>query len=240
MKFWQVLVLILIIATIGVGISIWQPWKTASRTIQVSAEGTIKAVPDVSKITAGVEVTKTTADEAQAEASKKVSAIIAVVKAKGVADKDIQTQSVSTSPRYDYSGSSQQLAGYTGTGIITVTVRDVAKAQDILNTVTASGATSVYGPQLTFSDEKLLEVQVKAQAEAVKNAKSKADNLAKASGAKVGKVVTITEADLSGKYYPMFDTASGAGAVSSAKPVDSIQAGENEVTVTVAVTYGLK
>jgi len=244
MKFWQILILIVVVAILGVGISVWQPWKTASRTIQVSAEGKIKAIPDVSKITAGVEITKATSDEAQKEASTKISAIIDVIKAKGVAEKDIQTQSISVNPAYDYSASysnnTPKISGYIGSGVITITVRDVNIAQEIVVAATSGGATTVYGPQLTFSDEKLVEIKEQAQTEAVKNARAKADNLAKASGVKVGKVVMISESDLSGRYYPMMDSAAAVSTAGSTKSVNSIQPGENDISVTVNVTFGLK
>ena len=241
MKFWQVLVLIIVVVLTGLGISVWQPWKNTNRTIQVTADGKIMAVPDVSKITASVDVTKPTANEAQVEATKKTSAIIDAVKALGIAEKDIQTESVSTAAVYDYSEMKQKVSGYSGRSTITITVRKIDDAQKVLSTVTASGADSVYGPQLTFSDEKLIQIKEQAQVEAVKNAKNKAENLAQAGNAKIGKVVTISEADSSnGRYYPVFKGAVSSSDVSSAQPSDVIQPGENEITVTVTITFSLK
>ena len=98
MKFWQVIVLILLVAALAVGIAVWQPWRATGRTINVSAEVMVKGVPDVSKITAGVEITRDTADLAQKDASATLDKIIQAAKAKGVAEKDIQTNSVTTQP----------------------------------------------------------------------------------------------------------------------------------------------
>jgi len=241
MKFWQILVLILFVAVIGVGIAVWQPWKGTNRTINVTAEGKTKGVPDVSKITAGVEVTKATANEAQTEATIKLEKIIQAVKDKGVADKDIQTQAVSTSPKYDYQGN-MAVTGYYGRAMATITVRDMAKADEILGALTPAGANSVYGPQLTFSDEMLKSLEDQARESAVKNAKEKAEKLALASGAKIGKVVSIEEQPSGGIYYPVFAAESAADLKSAAggAPVNAIEPGENDITISVNVTYSLR
>jgi len=239
MKFWQVVVLIVLLAAIGVGIAIWQPWKISARKIEVSATGKTQAVPDVSKITAGVEIQKSTADAAQTEATAKLAAIVAAVKQQGIADKDIQTENVSTYPDYDYENGSR-IKGYYGRGVVTITVRDITKAQDIVSTATTAGASSVYGPQLTFSDEKLEQAQAEAREEAVKNAKTKAESLAQASGAKLGKVLAIQETPGYSQVYPMFAAESAGDLRASGAGQSSIEPGENDITIEVTVSYALK
>ncbi len=239
MKFWQILVLIAFVAAIGVGVAVWQPWKISSRQISVSAEGKVKGVPDISKITAGVELTKSTATEAQKEATSLLDKIIKAAKDKGIEDKDIRTDDISTSPQYDYDAN--KTIGFYGRGMVTITVREIAKAQEILDALISAGATSVYGPQLTFSDEKLKTLETQAREEAVKNAKTKADKLAAAGGAKVGKVITIEEQPSGGIYYPMFATESAGDLKTAAGGVGSaIEPGENDISITVSVKYGLK
>jgi len=240
MKFWQVLVTILVVAAIGVGIAVWQPWKTSNRKIDVSAEGKVKGVPDVMKITAGVEITKDTSQLAQTEASTVLDKVIKAAKDNGVVEKDIQTQNISTQPRYDYM-SGNKITGYYGRGMATITVRKIDTAQAVLDAVSKAGANSVYGPQLTFSDEMLKSLEDQARTKAVINAKDKADKLATASGAKVGKVISMSEQNGGGQYYPMFATESVADLKSSAGgAVNSVSPGENEITISVNVSYTLK
>ncbi|TSC93705.1 MAG: hypothetical protein CEN91_142 [Candidatus Berkelbacteria bacterium Licking1014_85] len=240
MKFWQIVVITLLVFGLGVGISVWQPWKTNSRTITVTGEGKVKAEPDISKLTIGVEVVKPTTDEAQKETSTKIGKILDAVKAKGVAEKDIQTQTISTSPKIDYELGKSVQNGYYGRVTATVTVRDTKKAQEILDSASSAGATSIYGPQLTFSDEKLEQVKTDAQKKAIENGKKKAQELAKAQDAKVGKVISISENNLTNPYlYRTFESSS----VSSLKdmPVaQTVYPGENEITMTVSVVFALK
>lgn len=240
MKFWQILVVIFLVAAIGVGIAVWQPWKTSNRQIEVTAEGKVNGAPDVMKITAGVEVTKNTAQLAQTEATTVLDKVIKAAKDKGVEDKDIQTQSISTYPRYDYS-QGQSITGYYGRGLVTVTIRKTDSAQAVFDAVSAAGANSVYGPELTFSDDMLKKLQDQARTKAVLAAKDKADKLAAASNAKVGKVINIAEQPNSGQYYPMFATEGAADLKSSAGgAVNSVSPGENEITISVNVSYSLK
>lgn len=236
MKFWQIIVVILLISVIGVGVSVWQPWKVSQRNITVAGEGKVKSTPDVAKIQGGVETKKPTSTEAQKETTEKISKIIDVIKEKNIADKDIKTSEISAYPNYEYTNEKSTINGYVARTTIEVTIRDIDKGQEILNVMTENGVTNLYGPNLTFSDDKLKELKSEAQEEAVKAAKEKAEELASASGAKIGKVISITESGYSGGVIPMM----GAGVGDTKTESSTIQPGENEITVNVSVSYQLK
>lgn len=236
---WQIGLIIIFVAAIGIGVAIWQPWKINSRTVQTVGEGKIKATPDVAKIQGSVEVKKTTADEAKTVTMSTMSKIVDAVKLAGIEEKDIVTDNVSTSPNMTYINNTSSTDGYIGRISITVTVRDLTKATSIVDLITKNGGTGIYGPSLTFSDEKYADLKQQAQTAAVVDARSKADLMAKAGGSKVGKVVNIAEGNYSSNQpiYAsdmMLSTATGGGSSSA------IQAGESEVTASVSVTFGLK
>jgi len=236
---WQIGLIIVFIAAIGVGVAIWQPWKINSRTVQTVGEGKVKAAPDVAKIQGSVETKKTTADEAKSVTMSTMSKIVDAVKLAGVEEKDIVTDTVSTSPNMNYTNGTSTTDGYIGRVSITVTVRDLTKADSIVDLVTKNGGTGVYGPSLTFSDEKYADLKQQAQTAAVVDARAKADLMAKAGGSKVGKVVNIAEGNYSSNQpycaSDMVSSTSTGGGSSSA-----IQPGESEVTASVSVTFGLK
>ena len=237
-NFLQIATLIVLVAAIGIGVSIWQPWKTASRTIQTNGEGKVKAAPDVAQVSGGVEIKKSTANEAQTIANNTIIKIITAVKGKGVEEKDIKTENISTNPNYDYSSNKMEIDGYISRATITVTIRDITKSQGIIDLVTQNGGTNVSGPSLTFSDQKLEELKGQARDKAVTNAKEKAGQLAKASSAKVGKVVTISESSASsGGVIPyLYETTAD-----SAKDISStILPGESEIIVNISATFSIK
>ena len=65
--------------------------------------------------------------------------IIAALKALGIADADIKTTNLSLYPQYG-SGSTPKIVGYQISEQIQVTVRDLDKAGDVVDTATAKGA----------------------------------------------------------------------------------------------------
>jgi hypothetical protein len=71
-------------------------------TITVSGTGDTYAVPDVATFTFTVSDTEKTVADAQTKATTEVNAALAVVRAAGVADKDIQTEDYSINPQYEY------------------------------------------------------------------------------------------------------------------------------------------
>ncbi len=74
----------------------------AANTISVSGHGEYLAVPDIATFSFSVVSDKQTVAAAQSDATAKANAVIAYLKAAGVADKDIQTTDYSINPQYSY------------------------------------------------------------------------------------------------------------------------------------------
>jgi uncharacterized protein YggE len=68
--------------------------------IWVTGRGEATAVPDLAILNLGVETFATTVQQARAEAATAMDRIVGVLKARKVADKDIQTRHFSIAPRY--------------------------------------------------------------------------------------------------------------------------------------------
>lgn len=228
---------------IGAGVS-------ATNTINVSGYGEAFGAPDVATFTFTVSSEKTTVAAAQADATAKINAVTDYLKAQGIADKDIRTSDYSINPQYDYSSticangycppSKQTLRGYEVRQTTTIKVRDTSKAGDLLTGVGQKGATEVSGLSFTFDDPNKL--QNDARANAIADAKQKADLLAKQLGVSLVRVVSYND---SGNYptpYYAKDMAygMGAGATSEAAVAPSISIGENKVTSNVNITYEIR
>jgi len=249
MKFWQIVTLVVLVAVIGVGTAWWQPWRSNTRTIQVSGEGKVKSDPDQAAISGGIDVKNAVAKDAQASATQKLTDITAAVKKLGVTDKEIKTNNISVYPNYNYASGVSNQDGYMAHGDISVTLSDITKGQSVYDAMMAAGATTAYGPNLTFSDAKRETLKKSAQEAAVADAKAKADALAKSMGLKVGKVINVNVSDgsrinpmpytLSAGSVSTKDLAIGQGGVVTSS-AGAISAGESEVDVTVSVTYALK
>jgi uncharacterized protein YggE len=207
---------------------------TPEHTISVSGIGRVTTTPDVADVRVGVTLTRTKVRDAQSAAATAMAGVIAALKKTGIADKDIQTTSLSLQPVYDYSnGNAPRLTGYQIVNAVSATVRKLDTISDVIDGALAAGATTLDG--ITFRVDDPASPEAQARDAAMKNARAKADALAKAAGVSITRVSSISEQ--SGSVpVPMPYFAAG-GAKDAAAPSTPVQVGTNEVDVSVSVVY---
>jgi uncharacterized protein YggE len=208
------------------------------RQITVSGQGEVGARPDLAQVTAGVVSQAETAREALDTNSAATAAVIAVFKGEEIEPRDIETANFSLQPVYVYPQSRDgvqeppRVVGYTVSNSVTVRVRDLGKLGTVLDKAVSAGANTING--VAFQVSKQSELLDDARSAAVKDALRKANLYAAAAGAKLGKVVAISE-DVGGSSLPQpamrMDTRA-LGAV-------PMEAGEQRLAVAVAVTVEL-
>ena len=211
------------------------PATTPEHTISVTGTGTVLVSPDIADLRLGVSVTKPTVKAARETAAASMTKVIAALKALGIADKDIQTTLLSLQPTYDYSNGTNppKLTGYMLSNSVAVTIRDLDKVGDAIDDALAAGATTMDGVTFRVADQAKAEDQARQQAMA--EAKSRATTLASAAGVAISGVASISETSAP-VPYPVYYGAAEAGA--AARDVATpVQAGTNEVSITVSVTY---
>lgn len=204
--------------------------------IVVTGEGTISVKPDIARVTLGVEVTNSSAIGAQQDAAAKMDAVMSQLKSQGIPDKDVQTVRFDLQPDYDYSNKTPVLKGYRATNLVQVTVRDLSKVGGLLDAVVSSGATRLQGISFTVSDPAAAGAQ--GREEAMKNAREKADQLARLSGVSLGQPISIEETT-SPPPAPVVMAPQAAPSLAAA-PQTPISPGTQEVRTMVRVTYSIK
>ena len=205
------------------------------RTITVVGEGTVAVEPDVAEVQIGVDMTGDTADEARAEVAKTMDAIMASLTALKIPKKDIQTSGFSifverpTTPE----GLPSDQVIYHVSNNVTVTIRDLAQAGDVLEAAIDAGANNIYG--VNFSVGNPDPVMAEARRKASEDALARAQELAALHGVEVGEVVSISEV-IGGNAVPMESVnarlAAGGG-------VGQIAPGELEMTARLQVVYAI-
>lgn len=208
-------------------------------TITVSGDGKAFAIPDIAQLNVGMQTGRqTTANVAMTRLKTSMDAVIAAVKAQGIDDKDITTQNFWLNPVYDYSNGQQIARGFEAGQSLTVKVRDLDKASEVLGAATAAGANQAGGVQ--FAVDNPNEVQAEARAEAIKEAQQKAQVLAQQLGVRLGKILNFSEGYGGGYPTPMYyDRAvMGVGGAAENQAVQ-LPVGEQEVNVNVSITYEL-
>jgi len=207
-----------------------------NRWIEVAGEGSVSAAPDFARVTLGVGSTGKTAGEAMVANAKAANALVSLIKAEGVAPADIQTSEMSISPTFSQPAHGQETAptitGYSVTNNVAVTVREIPRLGALLDKAVTAGANSVYGVGFGHNDTSAL--LDKARPLAVEDARRKAEIFAGAAGAKIGKLMVLTEE--AGRQPPI--AFSRAFAASAPAPTP-IEAGEDKLTVTVTARFEL-
>jgi len=224
--------------------------------ITVSGEGKVYAKPDVAIVSLGVTTQGKTVADATTSNTTKMNAVIAAVKAEGVADKDIQTTNYNLTPNYQtqpiiYSlpmipvsspvpvggSSSNTITGYTLEQDVQVKIRDFTKIGDILDKATSAGSNQIGDLQFTIDNPQKFQDQARAQA--IAQAKTNAQNLAKESGVNLGKIINVYENNYS--TVPMaYNSVAKGGGVTESAPAPTIQPGQQEIDVTINLTYQVK
>ncbi len=207
------------------------------RWVEVSGEAIADVAPDFARVTLGVTTTGKDAREAAAANAKAVNALISVIKGEGVAAPDIQTSSLSITPQYSNPrtgvAAEQTIIGYSVSDMVTVTARDIARLGGLIDKAVGAGANAVYGVAYGENDPSVLLDQ--ARPLAVADAKRKAEIYASAGGAKLGRLMRLSEQ--SGAQPGQF--AARAYAQSAAAPPTPIEAGQDRLTVSVTARFEL-
>ena len=203
--------------------------SSTDRGVTVQATGTIKVVPD--GVSFNFSVTALTDSTA--------TAVSQTIDAQGVAKDDIATQNATVYPEYNYlADGTTSLKGYRGQQVFVVTLRDAAKAGEVVDAVVAAGGNAL---QISSVTPILLDTDAAAgdaRDKAVSIAKSKAEAYAKLLDVDLGDVVYVTEVSAPANFVPTLTADKAVGAIESAPT--QIDLGLQEVSVTIEVRWSLK
>jgi uncharacterized protein YggE len=228
----------------GVGIARAQEMATPAAgsafgpaTVSVSGHGEVNVPPDTASVNIGVDIIKPTLDEAQQEATTQATAVIDALKAAGIAAEDIQTSYFSVNILRDYSENADptKVTGFEVVNQLQVTVRDTSKLGELLDAAVQAGANNIYG--VNFYVENQTEAASNARVEAVKDARTKAEELAAAAGMTLGPVIAISEGTAP-VMPPLF--AGRGGGMAAAEAAVPVQPGSTTVAVDVQMTFELQ
>ncbi|MFH0969397.1 MAG: SIMPL domain-containing protein [Patescibacteria group bacterium] len=215
----------------------------------ITGRGKVSYQPDIAVITLGVQIDKSpTAGEALNQLNNSMLKIIDSAKALGISEEDIQTQSYSLYPHYDYqiqSGGNAVPSGYDANQQVSIKVKEVNKnpnsVGNVIENASSAGANQVVG--VAFDISNLEEMKQKARIEAITDARQKSGALAKAAGIrKLGKVVSwyeniIKSPDIQNSNYGL---GVGGAEKSSASTAAQINSGTEEIIIEVGLNYRIR
>lgn len=138
----------------------------------VYGKGNIKVRPDIATASIGVVVENKDLSVAQAQSIEKANKILDTLKRMGIKERDIQTENYTITPEYDYIEGKQVFRTYKITNTFRVTLRDLSRIGEIIDSAVASGANVVNN--ITFTIENPEKYYNQALKIAVRNALEKA------------------------------------------------------------------
>lgn len=165
--------------------------------LQVEAEGEHQSRPDMMWISAGVVTTGRTAAEAMRANGELAARLIERVRQLGVEARDVQTSRLSLRPRLDgdrdveRTGRPPNIVGYVAQNRLSLTLRDLNRAADIIPALLEAGANEVEGPRFGFNEARPAEAA--AERAAIAAARVQAQNYAGALNMRLGRVVRVRD-----------------------------------------------
>lgn len=254
---FKIILLVAMIVTLGIYsrfiLKQTKDWGFGPTTISVQGLGEVYTVPDVGQFSFSVVEKGNNAEEAQTRSAEKINEVLEILKELGIEEKDIKTENYNLYPIYRYEAKScpqgvycpseQVLDGFEVNQSVTVKVRDLDNAGNILVKIGEKEVSNI--SNLNFVVDDIEQFKNEAREKAVENAKNKADSLEKALGVKFEKMVGFYEDDFSlyGNYQDEY-FARQQNSMIFAESMDAsgpnLPTGENVVRSQVSITYKVK
>jgi hypothetical protein len=142
-------------------------------------------------VTIAAESRARTAAEAQKMNAEAMTAVMAKLKAAGLAGDAIRTVGIDLQPEFDYANNRQTLRGYLARNAVEIRVDDLSRLGAILEGSVSAGATNVSGVRFDVKDRDAAERE--ALRLAVADARARADAAVAGAGVKVERILRIEE-----------------------------------------------
>jgi uncharacterized protein YggE len=213
--------------------------ESLPRTVSVSGTGEVAAEPDLARLTLGVEARRPTLADARAEVTATVDRVLKLTRDLRIDPKLVNATRVQVQPEYNWNPKDRKrtLLGYIVSRQVQVELRDLEQLGTLLERAVDAGVNQVGDPVLDSSRRKDLERE--AMSKAVDDAHLNAETLARAAGAKLGPVRSLS-GGASGPPVPVYRVhAAMAEAAAPPPPEATYQPGEMKFSANVSADYDL-
>ena len=203
-------------------------------SVTVRGEAEVSAPPDRAVVQLGAETQSETAAVAQNQINSVMKAVLEEVRKAGVPNAALQTSNLELTPVYSNprpDGTEQRIVAYRASNVVRVQLDDLSLVGKVIDAGLHAGANRVQGISFTLKNQG--PTQAEALDQAVHEARTKADAIARALGQRLGPVLEVIEEGARVRPpVPMM----AMRVASSPTPVES---GQVEVQGSVTVRYAL-
>ncbi|HEU5120344.1 MAG TPA: SIMPL domain-containing protein [Candidatus Nitrosocosmicus sp.] len=210
-----------------------------NNTLYVSGTATDKVSTDLVTISIGVQSTNKSATDALNSNSKIANEIISSLTANDVKENEISTSQYTIQPNYNYSESGNIIntTGFTVANILTIQSSNFNNISLWIDSAVSAGANTINGVDFRVSDQSLEGIRNTLIEQAIVNAKQKAGIAASAVDANIVGIKSIAVITDGFNPMPFNEQIMQKAFTSDAPSMPPIIPGEQEVSVTVQITY---
>jgi uncharacterized protein YggE len=158
--------------------------------INTTGAGSVTFTPDLVVMQVAVETLSDKVGDASDENARKIESVMRALDDFAVSEEDRSTASYDVSPEYGRERDGRRVVtGYLVRNLIQVVVRDTDNVGRVIDAVIEAGANRI--TRVSFTSSTLEELQRRAIAEAVADARSLAELIAESAGGSLGDLVEI-------------------------------------------------
>lgn len=208
---------------------------TASQSagrITVTGTGTVTGVPNQLVVSMSIQATGYDVTSALDQANRIVREVTAAFHQRGVARSEIQTSDLNISPNYNNNG---VVTSYGVTESLTATLNQLKVAGAQIGGAVRAGGNAVSIDDVALNLTSTGPLMAAARTRAVANARTQAEQFARALGEPLGPVISVNPVQQQTTPEPIqFNALGSASSIKSSVPVS---AGTQQLSVSVTVVY---
>lgn len=226
----------LLVASALAGISAAQntaPTGIQLNSIYAGADGKFEAAPDTAVLSLNIAAQQDTAKAAEARAAAAVDRVRQVLRSNGIDPKQAQFSMYQLQPVYDWKDPKRRVLGYRATSNLSLKLRDLNKAGELLEPLSAIEDTQ--NQSISYTLEDVEQAKAKASEDALKKARMQANAVAAAGGRALGDLLYASVDVNQPNIIPVYAPQRMAMAAPSATPPPTADFTPQTVTITAHV-----
>ncbi len=231
---------ILVVLVIGIGAYVYVNTDASGENISVSGNSEISSMPDFASVYILVSTLNDSAEKAKDENAEISEKVLDELDYLGFGEGEVESVSWNLYEEHSWENGRRKSNGYKVDNMIKVEMENYQMVGAVVDRVVDSGGL-ISSIQFELDKEHEAELKAEALEEATKDAKTKAEAIARGSGGKLGKLVSVSSSDYRYGPYLYYDAAeAGVGGTSLEKAVTDIAPRELSVYGNVQVVYRLR
>jgi len=202
-------------------------------TVTVRGDAVIRAEPDEATLWITLSSLEDAPGPALADVSARSNTLVALLNELGVAEADRSTTGITVYEDFDHTQSGRQLLGHRAISRVSVRLTDPDLMGRLIAQATEDLAARVDGPRWQIAPDNHARLQAARKAAA--DGQRKAEAYAEGVGAKLGRLIRLSETD--DRFVAV--RARGGPRAMAAEPMP-VEPGEHEVTASIEITFVLE